>query len=758
MRSFAPGFLLGVWIAFHLTYLPGLFELSLLVIVLLGLWFCWPVVWLRLLLGGVLGALWVVVYALCWLSTPIPAAKLFVPVTIKATVIGLPTTQKPASRFTVLTRSLTGKKQKLRLSWYYAWQALRPGQVWQLRVKLKPVRGLVNPVEDHLQHWALVNHIAATGYVLKGKNKVLAQDCWLTPVSCMRYGLLRRVDQLLIGRPGLRFIRALTLGDKEGITTQDWATLQRTGTSHLIAISGLHIGLVAGVVFFLMKWLLRFFPRLFLRLPLQPLAALLSLLAALFYSALAGFALPTQRALIMLAVFYLVILAKRAVPPWHGYCLALLLVLLVNPAAVLSVSFWLSFSAVAIILYTVIGYPRQGGRARETLRLQLTISLGLLPLTLGFFSKASLIAPLVNLLAIPWVTFLVVPISLLASLLSLMNATVAGVLFKLAAFNMQGIWFLLTKAASLPIASFHFHFNSHWAFCFSVLAFLILLAPRGLPGRYWAVLLFLPALLPDEKTLPVGALRMTVLDVGQGLAVVVQTKNHTLLYDAGEAKPGGYDMGKTVVVPFLRQNGISYLDSVIISHADNDHAGGALAIMKRFPVKSLLSSSAVLFHSYQASFCHAGQSWQWDGVFFQMLAPFKSAKQRNNLSCVLRIVAGHQAVLLPGDIEMPVEYQLVKRSRQQLAATILLAPHHGSKTSSTWPFVLAVHPRWVVFSTGYHNRFHFPASVVVQRYQKIAATLYNTAADGAVSFLIRPRHGEPIIKRYQFVQHYWWQA
>ncbi len=758
MRSLAPGFLLGAWLAFYLPFLPGLLEVGLVCLILLGMLWLHNKAWLRCLLGVAFAVLWVVIYAVYFLPPKVSAAKLFKPVTIKVVVVGLPSKQQYVSRFTVLTKSLTGHEQKIKLSWYYSWHSLRPGQIWQLRVKLKPIRGLANPTENHLQAWVLVNHIAATGYVIKSyrTNKLLARSFWLAPVSCIRYDVLQRVDKILDGQPMLRFIRALTLGDKEGITTQDWAVLQRTGTSHLIAISGLHIGLVAGVVFFLMKWLLRLFPSLFLRIPLQPLAALFSLFAAFIYSALAGFALPTQRALIMLMVFYVVIFARRVVPPWHGYCLALLLVLLVNPAAVLSASFWLSFSAVAIILYAVIGYPRKDNRVVETVRLQLIISLGLLPLTIAFFSKASLIAPLVNLLAIPWVTFLVVPVSLLASLLAPISTFAAGKLFYLAAFDMRGIWWVLSKAASLSIASFSFHFGSGLALVFAVLAVLLLLAPRGFPYKYCAVLLFLPSVLPAKQTLPAGSLKLTVLDVGQGLAVVVQTRHHALLYDAGEAKPGSFDMGRAVVAPFLQQSGIGHLDKMIISHGDNDHAGGAPAILKRFSVKELLTSSPEMFPAVSVAYCHAGQTWRWGGVRFQMLAPFKTFKQRNNLSCVLRILVGDQQILLPGDIEKPMELRLVKRSRQQLAATILVAPHHGSKSSSTWPFLLAVQPRWAVFSAGYHNRFHFPASSVVTRYQKLGTKLYNTAIDGAVSFMIVPDK-EVGITRYRFVNRYWWQ-
>ena len=288
-----------------------------------------------------------------------------------------------------------------------------------------------------------------------------------------------------------------------------------------------------------------------------------------------------------------------------------------------------------------------------------------------------------------------------------------------------------------------------------MIGILLLLSPVHFPGQWLFICWLLPLFMIKPKPVPVGVVKLTVLDVGQGLSVLIQTRSHTLLYDTGMGFPDGYNMGSVVILPYLRHEHISHLDQLMISHGDADHAGGASTILSFFPSTPVLTSVPERFPHHQASHCMAGQSWVWDNVNFDVLYPLHEAKKSNDNSCVIHITAGSQSALLTGDIEKSSEQTLVLNDPQDLAATILIAPHHGSKTSSSQIFLDKVRPQYVVFSTGYFNRYHFPSPLVESRYANLNAKIYNTAYNGAVVFTFGERQAMHIEAYREAHGHFW---
>jgi competence protein ComEC len=272
-----------------------------------------------------------------------------------------------------------------------------------------------------------------------------------------------------------------------------------------------------------------------------------------------------------------------------------------------------------------------------------------------------------------------------------------------------------------------------------VVGMLWILAPKGWPLRGMGIILLLPLLLRQPDMPQTGSARLTLLDVGQGLAAVVQTHNHTLLFDTGPSYPSGFDTGDAVVVPFLRQTGIDHVDTLVISHGNNDHAGGVASVLAQLPVTKILADGEMVVDLPNADPCRRGASWEWDGVKFRILHPASviDAADENNHSCVLRVSVGRHAVLLTADIERDGEGELLA-STEALRADILVAPHHGSKTSSSEDFLNAVQPQWVLFPVGYRNRYGFPHSEVVARYAERGVATRRTDTEGALQFELRP--------------------
>ncbi len=624
-------------------------------------------------------------------------------------------------------------KKTIALSCYYCHYPIRAAQHWQFLVRLKPAHGLHNPGGFNYQAYLIAHQVVATGYVVKSNdNKLLAKSSKYA-INHWR-GILEQHIKLWLKPTTAAIITALTVGSKTLLTQPIWRVFQRTGTSHLVAISGLHLGLVASIGYFIFNVFARIWPRLLLYFPAPRIAALGALLFAVLYALLAGFSWPTQRAVIMLFMLMSGVLFSYRVSVLQRLLLAFALILTLDPFAITQASFCLSFSAVGVIAYALVPH-RSNSAIKMWWRTQIAVALGLIPITLWFFQQVSLILILANLIAIPWVSFIIVPLCLLAACSFLFSPLAAQYLFLLAAKLLQPLWWLLSHFAAWPWAVWHTALSHLWLLAVASFGMLLLLAPRAFPARWLGLICGLPLLFYQPARPKLGEVWLTVLDVGQGLASVIETQHHVLIYDTGPKFTSGFNTGTSVVVPYLRWRGIKHLNLLMISHGDNDHIGGAGAVLQQFVHTPVLTSIPSRFPHAQVSKCHAGQHWQWDGVKFRVLYPLPGMPYRdNNSCCVLRIATRHQAILLTGDIERVVETYLLKHDAKQLSATVLVAPHHGSKTSSSLPFVDAVDPRYVVFAVGYYNRFGFPSPVVVGRYQRISAKTYSTAEMGAIRF------------------------
>lgn len=717
----------------------------------------------RLLAGCLAAVLWSWWQAELRLAQDLPHALEGRDLLLRGTLVSLPEVDGRATRFVFRASARaqdgawTAFTPTLRLSWYEA-PPLHAGEGWQLQVRLKRRHGFRNPGGFDYAGWLFQNGVAATGYV-RGADVAQRRPALDTRRADVRLraAVERELQPLLERAREAGLLRALTLGAADGISAQDWEVFRATGTSHLVSISGLHIGLVAGLGFLCGRWLWSRSHWLTQRFAAPRAAAVIALLAATLYAALAGFSIPTRRAWIMALTLLAGMLLSRPVRPAHSLALALILVLAHDSFAVLSPGFWLSFVAVAIIFLQQAQRPAARGwcaSCRQLMRMQFALTLGLLPFTLLFFGQAGWVAPLANLVAVPWTSLLLVPL-LFAALLCLYPLPwLAQWLFVAAGWAAHVMLEALGWLANLPGAVIGMPETPLAVSIAALCGAGLLLLPRGLPQRGLGALMLLPLLLWTPARPAPGAAWFTLLDVGQGLAAVVQTARHTLVYDTGPRFSPEFDTGSAVVAPFLAAQGIRHVDALVVSHGDNDHSGGAEALDRRFPVYRMLTSVPQQLGWRRSRRCVSGQVWRWDGVDFRMLHPLGANASENDASCVLQIrAADGTRLLLPGDIEARAERELVARYGAELRSEILVAPHHGSRTSSTPRFVEAAAPDHVLFAAGYRNRYRFPNLRVLERYRGSGAETRVTAATGAIRFRLG-EPGEPLPERDR-VRHYW---
>ena len=743
----AAGLLAGAVAAIALPALPHpAFDVALL---LAGLLFFFRRPRWRGLAAVLVGFGWACLQAGSAMQARLPVELEGVDVQVQGRVVGLPTRSATNIRFEFAVEQGAGPAgvlagRTLRLGWYRGTVVPAPGSRWALSLRLKRPRGSVNPGGFDYERYALERRIAATGYVRESPgNRELAPASGIDALrASLSDAIARAVDA-----PRARFVQALAVGDTRGLDDADWDILRATGIAHLIAISGLHVGLVAGFGALLARLTYRLTPPLGLRLPLPQSAALMALVAATGYTALAGFALPTVRTLLMIAAALFAVLLRRAFVPTQAFALALVATLLVDPLAVLNAGFWLSFLGVAWLMWCL---PNAVAISpwRMLLSAQGVMTLGLLPLTVWFFGQASIAGPLANLIAVPWVSFVVVPVALAGTALGLLAEPWGAPLFQLSAWLMQGLWLLLEPLAALRGALVYLPDTAPLDFALALAGAFWLLLPRGVPGKALAAVLLVPLLWPADTRPAPGDAELVLLDVGQGLSLLVRTREHTLLYDAGPAFPGGLDMGEAAVVPALRGLGVAHLDMLMLSHADNDHAGGADAVKRALPPARVLVSRRIPAPDEAA--CETGGRWQWDGVAFEILhPPARFPYLGNESSCVLRIETADGAVaLLPGDISATIETRLLREHAAALDADVLLVPHHGSATSSGAAFLDAVSPQLALFATGHRNRFGFPREEVLQRYRARGIGIVDTASAGAVRMRL-DRHGARVVASWR---------
>jgi competence protein ComEC len=679
--------------------------------------------------------------------------------------------------------------------------ALAPGDRWRLTVRLKRPHGNANFDVRDAEAALLARDVRATGYVSGASSARrlpgVAGGVGVT-IDRWRFALRARVDAALPGAPHRGIVTALAVGAQDAVSADDWLLMRRTGTSHLVAISGLHIGFVAGLFAAIAGWCWRhscFVGRLAARdwplsVPAQTVAAGAGVVFAALYAALAGFNVPAQRALWMLAVVSAAFVGGRSVAPSLVLAWAMGLVLLADPWAVVAAGFWLSFCAVAAILFAMSGSPRMRnrcatpdddpdttrwarmlagmrlrlGQARERLRnaarVQYAVTIALAPLTVFWFSQIPLIGPFANAFAIPWVSLFVTPAVLAGVALP---APFDALAFRAAHALLDALVLALNAVSGPAWTVWRLPRPSGWTLLFAAVGVAWCLMPRGWPLRLAAPLAWLPLVMPPPAGPAAGTFRLTALDVGQGSSVLIETARHTLLFDTGPG-PESTHAGERIVVPYLQANGVQTLDALVISHGDSDHAGGASAVLDAIGVRQMVAGlppANRLWGRARAAAaetlrCAAGQRWQWDGVEFAMLWPDPGPlpAKSNAQSCVLRVRAAAMSALLTGDIDAPSERVLVARAPEALSAQVLVVPHHGSKSSSTEPWLDSIDPLVALFQVGYRNRFHHPHPSVWARYEARGIELARTDRDGAVR--VEPLGAALTLERYRDTQRRYW--
>jgi competence protein ComEC len=774
MRLAALGFALGVWLLQWQPALPGTLWLCAVAAsacaALAAAWFSRrfaATATLAVVAFAALGFSWAAALAHLRLSDRLDAVLEGRDVEVTGVVASLPQMAERAQRFDFDVESpASGVPRHVTLSLYDApapGEAARvhPGERWRFTVRLRRPRGAVNPHGFDYEAWLLERGIRATGYVRPKRPQerltqfVPAPGYW---IERLREAARERIQNALPGRPFAGILIALAIGDQRAIDPDEWKLFARTGVSHLMSISGLHVTMVAGLFALLVSFLWRRSERLALALPAQKAAALAGFLAALGYCLISGFAVPAQRTLYMVGVVAASLWLGRASSASRVLAAALMIVLVLDPWAVLSPGFWLSFAAVAVIFYVGTGRPSPQHWLVQWGRVQWAVTIGLAPLLLVLFQQVSIVSPLANAVAIPLVSFVITPLALAGAAFPLEWPLV------LAHALLELLMAMLEWLAALPAAVWHQHAPAPWTLPLAALGIAWMLLPRGWPARWLGVPLMLPLFAVAPAAPGAGDLWITVFDVGQGLAVLARTERHALLYDAGPMFDAFADSGSRVIVPYLRGEGIDTLDALVVSHDDNDHAGGAQSVIDAMPVgvfwSSLAKDHPLLAAPAWRAPCAAGRRWRWDGVAFEFLhpAPGKGGGEGkiNDRSCVLRIEAAGRSVLLTGDIEGAAERELLGRAPELLSADALLVPHHGSLTSSTPDFVKRVAPRIAVFTVGYRNRFGHPREEVLARYREAGSRLLRTDETGAVQIRFGTG-GLEMTSQREAARRYWYE-
>jgi competence protein ComEC len=794
LRTAIVGFAAGVWLLQWQPELPGwaVIVAGLAIPVVLGL------AWLTaaaaspdsrsfslrirhafaaiLLLAAVFGFSWAAAVAQWRLADRLDPGWEGIDVTLTGVIAGLPQPFERGVRFEFDVESVQPAAaivpQRVSIAWYNGltpeeYQVVMPvraGERWRLAVRLRLPHGLANPHGFDYEAWLLERGIRATGFVrVRGGSErldaLVMRPAYL--IERLRERIRDRFQDALEGAPYAGILIALAIGDQRAIEPDDWQVFARTGVSHLMSISGLHVTMVSGLFAWLVFNVWRRVPRLALRLPAQKAAALAAIAGALAYCLISGFAVPAQRTLYMVSVVALALWLDRASSGSRVLAWALAAVLVLDPWAVLAAGFWLSFGAVALIFYLGACRPERRGWLAQWAAVQWAVTLGLAPLTLVIFQQVSLVSPLANAVAIPLVSLVVTPLALAGAVLPF------DFPLHLAHWLLEWLLPLLEFLAGLEGAVWTQHAPAEWTLPPAMLGACWLLAPRGTPARVLGVTLLLPMFAVMPASPGDGELWLTFFDVGQGMAVAARTRRHVLLYDAGPSWGEQSDSGARVVLPFLRGEGVSAIDMLVVSHDDSDHSGGALSILNALPVAHLSSSlgagnplnqRAVAPHAYR-SVCAAGQRWQWDGVRFEFLHPSAALLGNpflsgNDGSCVLRIETASGSVSLAGDMERAAEQALLSNQRERLKTDVLLVPHHGSGTSSGAEFVAAAAPAHAVFQVGYRNRFGHPRADVLRRYAGQGSDILRTDAHGAIGM----RFAEGTIsveKRREVSRRYW---
>ena len=804
MIIFALGFVFGAWL------LQQQSNLDIISFALQPSWIlaCSLIVFIRFkhylinfpplfVLASLLGFFWAATFATLRLSDELLQDWQQKNIEVIGVVASLPEVTERGERFRfdvekILTKDDTKTlkvPQHISLNYYREVESAKPenapsisnyfhaGERWQFTVRLKRPHSTYNPHGFDFEGWALAENMRATGTIRnKSGYKKLTNFVWRPSyvVEHWREKIGNRITQALANNPYAGVIRALVVGDDSQISQAQWDVFFRTGIGHLVSISGLHITMLAGLAFAITAFIWRRFPSLVMRLPTRKAATIASVLAGLIYAGLAGWSVPTQRTIFMLLTFAAALLLARNLAISRVLAIALIVVVLCDPWAVTAPGFWLSFSAVAFIAYVTVLRLKTASWLKTAITTQWAITLGLLPLLIVMFGQASIVSPLANAFAIPVISLIVVPLAIFGSFLNL------DFVLNAAHFILQTCMLGLNYLANLP--TWQQAAPPMWTMLVAMFGVLWLLLPRGFPQRWLGMTLLLPLFLVEIPKPEVGEMQVAVLDVGQGLAVVIKTANHSFLYDAGPRYSAQSDAGSKIVVPYLRGEGIKKLDGFMVSHNDIDHSGGTTSVVAQVPVGWLASSFSLAADNLpkKTMKCFAGQHWRWDNVSFEVLYPtlesYENAELKdNNRSCVLKVTSQFGSILLTGDIEKEAEKTLLENSLQAniykgsgdvalnneslvnnlLKSDVLIAPHHGSKTSSTVDFIQLVGAKHIIFTVGYLNRFKHPKPLIEKRFEESGAITYRSDFQGAVLIDFKKNNAIKINAWRQTQPRYW---
>ena len=741
MLPFSLGLLLGAWLLHRNAVLPEILPLVGLAFLSALLLLRWPQQ-TKILAGVALGFVWAGVYAHWHAPASIPSQDYRTTYQASGLIRSLPERRNDRARVLMSIDRLEHAGTVLRGDWLVrvSWRDaphLKAGQRWRLPLRLRVARSYGNPGGWDYAAWLYRKGVRYTAYVAPGDTLLLGESA-CCHLARLRGWLRERLQTQVSDDVGGRMLLALTLGDKSGLSSADKQVLALTGTSHLFVISGLHIGLAAAAFGAVFGWLWRRFPSLCGRFPALLAGAVAGMTFALLFALVSGFGIPAQRALVMLAAGTWVLVRRKRLVSSELFATALLAVLVWDPFAPMDAGFWLSFVAVAAILLMLKGLKGRHWLIQAT-TLQLGIALALYPVLMAFNMQPSPLGPVVNLLMVPLFGVFIVPASLLSLLLTLMHP----------AFGFFAEWMAhllgVIHAGLAAVATYQPAVSSvGWSLArwiLIVVSVLMILMPPGVPLRIPGLALLVAAHGFDTDRLSHGAFRATLLDVGQGLSMVVQTRSHNLVFDTGASYPSGFNLVDAVLLPYLRHAGISRVDRLILSHGDNDHAGGAETLVERLPVRSIREGEPWR-NPVKGKLCRAGESWRWDGVEFTFINPLGNVGRKgNNASCVLLVQGKGGSLLIPGDIEERVERLLTTQLASMAPIDVVVAPHHGSLSSSSPQFVNATAADHVLFAVGHNNRYRFPRKEIVARWKRSGAKPWGTNRDGAIELHFDAQRG-----------------